>query len=671
MKARSSIGIIVLNRAGWLLAGAGSLSPIVGLGQEPPQISSPAAHASQQMLLNFHETDLQAVVKAMSQITGYNFLLDPKAQGKITIISSKPVSRGDAYQIFLAALQSAGFAAVRSPGGVIRIVREGEAKQRARVVEGRGPGEGHRWITQIVPVEHAAASQIAALLKPLLEPEAQVSVYAPANTLILTATASNIRSLLRVIEDLDRRDDGQVAVIPIRNASALDVAQLLGKLSEGRDSTERRFTAVADARSNSILARAPNPAQLESLRSLIAKLDVPANSTQQARVVYLRNAEAKRMAEILRGLINGKASGSAGAPTAEEALVQFDESSNALVISAPETTYNNLRGVIERLDTARAQVFVEALIAEVTINKAAQFGIQWGAAKKVGKGAFGAVGNASAAGPSAMAVAANPAAAFAAAPDGLTIGYLSNNVTLPDGSRVAGLAALARALERDSSVNILSTPDLLTLDNSEARIMIGQNVPFLTGRFAQAVAGAGGVNPFQTIERKDVGLTLKIKPQISEGGQIKLQIFQEVSSIVPTSLAQAQDLITNKRSLEATVTVEDGHIVVLGGLIQDTVTENVDAVPLLSRIPLLGELFKFRDRRKEKINLMVFLRPQVVRSSQEAWRIGIDRYEFIRAQEGAVRLKPSPVLETYSTPLLPKISSSTEVVPLTIESNGR
>jgi general secretion pathway protein D len=365
---------------------------------------------------------------------------------------------------------------------------------------------------------------------------------------------------------------------------------------------------------------------------------VPARATGSTRVIYLTHAEAMKLVEVLRGMlaasqVPGAPPGAAapgGRPGAAAApsLVQADEATNSIIINASDTVYNNLRLVIEQLDVRRAQVYVEALIVEMTADSALELGVQWAGATTAGSSTIGAAANFPSAAPSlAGAAAANavgPAAAVALSPAGLSIGVL----------RSGSLGALARALQSNSENNVLSTPTLLTLDNFQAKIVVGQNVPFVTGSFAQATTvapGAGAVNPFQTIERRDVGLTLRIKPQISEGGAIRLEIYQEVSSLARTALTGASDLITNKRSIETKVVVDDGTTVVLGGLIDNTVTQTQEAIPLLGSIPYLGALFRYRSETRAKTNLMVFLRPVIIRSADDSFRVTTDRYDYLRA----------------------------------------
>jgi general secretion pathway protein D len=654
----------------------------------PPAPSTPPMRAGQ-MLFNFQDADIQAVVKTVSQISGRNFLLDPRVKGKITIISAKPVSANAAYQIFLSALKAQGFAAVEGPGGIVKILPEAEAKQNAAVSSTAQPGGGDRLITQVVVVQHGSATQMVPLLRPLMAPTGLLSVYAPANTLVITDYADNVRRLLQIIEKIDQPGSAEVTIIPLEYASALDMAQLLVRLSDvalpqsgqpvavgqiGGDGG--RLSIVPDLRTNSLLVRTDNQGRVNQLRVLVAKLDVPARRGGNTRVVYLRNAEAVKLAEILRGLLAGEAraqatpSGAIGGPVpvgaaarsaTEASLIQSDEASNSLIISAPDAVYNNLRAVIEKLDIRRAQVFVEALIVEVSTDLAAQFGIQWAGAKGQGSGTIGGVQNFTLTGSGIINTAVNPTSLANSA--GLTIAYVGKKITLPGGQEIVGLGALARALESDSNANVLSTPNLLTLDNAEAKIVVAQNVPFITGQFAQASGVAGAtVNPFQTIERKDVGLTLKIKPQISEGEGIKLQIFEEVSDVVGV-VSGAQDIVTNKRSLETTVIVDNGQTVVLGGLIQEKVTEGIQAVPILSSIPLLGELFKFRSRTKTKTNLMVFLRPIIVRSPQDSEGFTAERYEYIRSQQQNMQMDRMTVIPRYESPVLPPLVQPTNDQP--------
>ncbi|MHB1587452.1 MAG: type II secretion system secretin GspD [Acidiferrobacteraceae bacterium] len=637
-----------------------------------------------QVLFNFQNADIRAVVKTVSEMTGRNFLLDPQVHGKVTIISATPVSRAAAYQIFLTALKAQGFTGVVGPGGVVRILPQAEGNQSAPVSLRLVPRGGDQLVTQVVRLRYSSAAQMMPLLRPLMAATGVLSIYAPSNMLVITDYADNVRRLLRIVREIDREGNAAVAVIPLRYASAIDMAQLLTRLTSHGMGTPSpgmpvampgaasMTTIVPDLRTNSIIVRTDDIGRLHQIKTLIRELDVPPRKSGETHVVYLRNASAKKLARILRALLEGEAQAAhrsatgpaaagappgatpAGARSVQPSLVEADPSSNAVVISAPNAIYNNLRNVIAKLDVRRAQVFVQALIAEVTSTRAAEFGIQWGAAGRVGSGTVAGLANFPLTGSGIVSTALNPSSIATAA--GLSIGYVGESITLPNGQTVTGLGALARALEQDTDVNVLSTPDLLTLDNASAKIMVGQNVPFLTGSYAQAAGVPGApVNPFQTIERKDVGLSLKIKPQISEGDAIKLAIHEEVSSIAPATTT-AVDIVTNKRSLNTTVLVDNGHTIVLGGLIENNVQESKQEIPILGQIPFIGELFRYRNRQKTKTNLMIFLKPTIVRAPADSLGFTESRYAYIRGRERGMRMSRSIILPNYRTPVLPTLS---------------
>jgi general secretion pathway protein D len=634
--------------------------PAAPAAPSPPSAASPAgiraAPRSGEVLLNFQSADLQAVVKAMSQMTGRNVLVDPRVRGQVTIISARPMPVAAAFQVFLSALKAQGFTAVDGPEGAVRIIPVAEAKAAAPVNERDAPPRGgEQIVTQVVIGQHVAVSQLQNVLRPLMSPTSQLSVYDPANALIITDYADNVRRLLRIIERIDVPAGTEVIVVPLQNASAIDLAELVVRLSgsgvatpgiPGAPQTQiaaggDRFSVVPDTRTNSLLLRSDNPGRIAQLRALIEKLDVPARAMGSTRVIYLRHAEAVKLVEVLRGMLSAAAAPAGAQPgagtrppgAAAPSLIQADEATNSIIINASDTVYNNLRTVIEQLDVRRAQVYVEALVAEMNADRTDELGFQWAGARGVGSRSVGATANFPAASPS-IAEAITGATAAAVNPSGLTVAVLGDTITLPNGTTVRSLGALARALQSNNLGNILSTPNLLTLDNYQAKIVIGQNVPFVTGSFAAATTaaagGVGAVNPFQTIERRDVGLTLRIKPQISEGSTIRLEIYQEVSSIDPTARAGASDLVTTKRSLETKVVVDDGNTIVLGGLIQNTLSVTTQQIPLLGDIPFLGALFRFKSEERKRTNLMIFLRPVIIRSVEDGYRVTQDRYEYLR-----------------------------------------
>ena len=635
--------------------------------------------------LNFVNADIEGVVKAVSEITGKNFVLDPRVKGTVNIVSARPVSRTLVYEIFLSALRLQGYAAVEDRG-MVKIIPEADAKlHQGRTV---GPGErpratGDQIQTQVFTLKYESAAQLVPVLRPLIAPANAIAVYPASNTLVITDYAGNLQRIARIIESIDQPGGTDPVVIRLAHASALDVAQMVSRLfadapqaagAAGAD-TSQRLSVVADTRSNSLVARSDNPSRITRLRNVVAMLDSPTSTAGNLHVVYLKNAEAVKVAETLRAIYLGEsvpaaaprpmalpiiASAAGTAPLAPLAMpgsqavalspgmIQADPATNSILINAPDAIYNNLRAALDKLDVRRAQVYVEALIAEISADKAAEFGIQWqdlSGAGRSGASVFGGT-NFGAPGRNVLGISANPGSAGR----GLNIGVVRGVVKIPGVGEILNLGLLVRALESDTNANILSTPTLLTLDNEEARIVIGQNVPFITGQYAVS-AGAATPTPFQTVERRDVGLTLRVRPQISEGGTVRLQIYQEVSSVVDTS--NAAGVITNKRSVESMVLVDDGQIVVIGGLIQDTVKEINEKVPLLGDLPLIGALFRYNTRQHIKTNLMVFLRPTVLRDAPSADSPTASRYDYILGEQYQAKLPPSPPLPDIEAPSLP------------------
>src|SRR6267143_661323 len=484
--------------------GAPPVAPGVPPAQSPAAVPAPAAPTSRapgvttpragEVVLNFQGADLQAVVKAMSQMTGRNMLIDPRVRGQVTIVSARPMPVAAGYQIFLSALKTQGFTAVEGPGDAVRIIPVAEAKAAAPVNEQDGPPRGgEQVVTHVVIGQHVAVAQLQNVLRPLMSPTSQLSVYDPANALIITDYADNVRRLLRIIEKIDQPASTDVTMIPVQHASAIDLAELVVRLSgtgvaqtgavPGAPATQiaaggDRFSVVPDGRTNSILLRSDNPGRIALLRSLIERLDVPARAIGSTRVIYLKHAEAVKLVEVLRGMLSAApgapvqtpAPGAGGRPGgAAPSLIQADEATNSIIINASDTVYNNLRLVIEQLDVRRAQVYVEALVAEMNADRTDELGIQWAAAGQIGSRVVGAAANFPAANPSIVGLAAGVESVGA----GLSVAVLGNTITLPDGSTVRGLGALARALQSNNLGNILSTPNLLTLDNYQAKIVIG------------------------------------------------------------------------------------------------------------------------------------------------------------------------------------------------------
>jgi general secretion pathway protein D len=566
------------------------------------------------------------------------------------------------------------------------VVPEAEAKlQGGGVIETTPSGPGSQIATQIFRLQHESANNLVPVLRPLISPNNTINVNTGNNSLVITDYNDNLQRIGRIVAVLDVPNASDLEIIPLKHAIASDVAPLLARLLEsqgpgpaaaqGASDTSYRTAVQAEPRANAVIIRAANAARAALARSLLERLDQPGSQAGPAgniHVVYLKNAEATKLAATLRAAMaanDGRsgstapatpssppagAAGSSASATAQPntgGLIQADPTTNALIISAPEPLYRQLRAVIDQLDTRRAQVLVESLIVEVRADKAEEFGIQWqGPVGNRGDGTIGFLGTNFGTGGNNILTLQSQAASGTVLPGrGFNFGAVSRT------GGVYTLSLLGRFLQESGDGNILSTPTLLTLDNEEAKIVVGQNVPFVTGQYTSGNSGSSGnVNPFQTIERRDVGLTLRVKPQISENGTVRLQIYQEVSSIAPA--VSSSGLITNKRSIESNVIVEDGNIVVLGGLLQDEFSGNSDRVPGLADIPLLGQLFRSEARKRSKSNLMVFLRPVVVRDANASQALSIDRYDLMRGLQQNAQPQPSATLQLQGAPVLPPVT---------------
>ena len=602
--------------------------------------------------LSFVNADIPSVVKTIGGHTGKTFIIDPRVTGTMNIISQTAVSKEIAYQILLSALRVHGYAAIEERG-VVKIVPEADAKTSGTVIDRSTQISGDRIVTQVFTLQNESAAQLAQVLRPLVAPNNFIGAYPGSNVLVIADYASNVNRIAKIISSIDVSTGTDLQLIKLQYASAVDVVNLIKGLmpetnvNPSNPGAPPKLLLGVEPRTNSLIVRAETPQLVSRIRTLIAGLDIPTAAGGNIHVVYLRNAEAVRVAETLRGLLSGSsnpaptapvvpgaaASTSSGAAAPVSSSIQAYASTNSLVIVAPDHVYNSLRTVIEKLDARRAQVYVEALIVEVSASIASEFGIQWQDLSGLNRSGSQVIGgtNFGSTGTNIIGAAGNISSVNA----GLNIGIVRGRVNLPGIGEVLNLGALARALEADQKGNVLSTPNILTLDNEEGKITVGQNVPFVTGSFTQTSTGAN--NPFQTVERRDIGLTLKVTPQVAEGGSVKLKAFLEVSSVVPTSSAvKSVDLITNKRSIENTVLVDDGQIVVIGGLISDDSKNNESKVPILGDIPFVGNFFKYQTKNRDKTNLMVFLRPYVLRDGKAANQLTGERYEYIRNEQNAV-----------------------------------
>ena len=672
---------------------------------------SAGLRANTPVTLNFVNADVEAVSRAMAVMIDRQIIVDPRVKGVITLYSEQPMPVREAYLQYLAGLRGLGFAIVDN-AGLLKVVPEADAKLQAGTVSvGPVNQRGDQVITQIFKLNYENPNNLVAVLRPLISPNNTINANPGNSTLIITDYADNLSRMAKIIAALDQPAATDVEVVPLQHAIASDLATLVQKLGEasaggvpgGVPGGGSGVSVLADARSNALIIRAANPARLAATRALIERLDRPGlgGPAGLIHVVYLKNADAGKLAAVLRAAFGGGGAGSGGGGTSSTGtsspplgggsagsglgatvaatpisqsaqpstggFIQADPATNSLVITAAEPLYRQIRAVIDQLDGRRAQVFVESMIVEMDANKAAEMGFQWQGllgnkgdrAGLIGGTNFGTgasniitlsqLGNAT--------TALTPSRAV----NGLNVGLLS----MVNG--IYTLGALARFLESVSGTNILSTPNLVALDNEEAKIVVGQNVPFVTGSFSNTGASGSTVNPFQTVERKDVGLTLKIKPQIGEGGVIRMTVFQENSSVVANSASNANGPTTNKNSIETTIVADDGQIMVLGGQMKEQYDGGQDKVPFLGDMPGVGGLFRTETRSRNKSVLLVFLRPVVLRDAQSARSIAIDRYEAIRAEQLSAQPDTSRVISVNQGPVLPSLPvRASDKTPITV-----
>jgi general secretion pathway protein D len=678
-----------------------SLTPALPV-QAQTAASNAAKFRGEPVTLNFVNAEIEGVTRAMAAILKQQFIVDPRVKGTMTLYSEEPMSPRDAYLNFLAALRGLGFAVVEV-GGLLKVVPEAEAKVQAGTVAiGDVTRRGDQVITQIFKLNHENANNLVPVLRPLIGANNTINANPGNNSLVITDYADNLQRIAKIIAAMDTPGSGDVEVIPIKHGVASDVAVMVQRLSDTGGtpgvpgSASGAPTVLVDSRNNSLIVRATNGARMAQIRGLVAKLDqAPQGSAAVGNiwVVHLKNADAVKLATVLRAAFTAGGGGSSGsggstspttqAPTAGGAstaaatpisasaapstggFVQADPATNSLVITASEPLYRQIRAMIDQLDSRRAQVYIESMIVEVSGDNAADFGFQWqGLIGKSGDSTGVVVGtNSSVGGPSIISLSTAIANKTAAAlGEGLNIGVIS---------KIAGaynLSAIARILQSQANTNIVSTPNLITLDNEEAKIIVGSNVPFVTGQFTQT--GNSTSNPFQTIERKDVGITLRIRPQIGENGVVRMTIFQESSSLAEKVAPGTSNAgpTTNKRSIESNVVVDDGQIIVLGGLIEDKFTEKKSKVPLLGDLPYVGALFRSESREKNRTNLMVFLRPVVLRDAESANKLSLDRYDLIRAQQKDAQPSSSLLMPINESPVLPPSGNvnSTPAMPAPI-----
>jgi len=636
---------------------------------------------------NYKDADLGQIIEAVSAVTGKNFIVDPRVRAQVTMLSSTPMSPAAFYEAFLSILQVHGFVAVPS-GDVVKIIPDANARQvPANDLPASVSATSDEIVTQVIAVKNVSAAQLVPILRPLIPQYGHLAAYPASNMLIVSDRASNVNRVVRIVQRIDQTGDENIDVIPMQHASAVEVVRIVNTLytsaaAEGGGMPTVKM--VADERTNSVLVSGESSQRLR-LKTLITHLDTPLESGGDTQVRYLRYADAEKIAQKLTGQVQGivaaTTQGAAGAapPAASSGTVDknvtiwAEPQTNALVVTAPPKVMRSIMQIVDRLDIRRAQVLVEAILVEMSYDKSMDLGVNWLIADTDADGY------------------SIPAGGFVQPVDGTGIGQIIQGVLNPEA--LAGLpsgltmglgqivengtswAALVRAIGGIGNTNIIATPSVVTLDNEEAEIKIAQEVPFVTGQYTnQGVSTPGGVvNPFQTIQREEVGNILKITPQINEGDSVMLKISQEASSIAASSQqVSSTDLITNKRTISTNVMVEDGGIIVLGGLISDEVRESRSQVPFLGSIPLIGELFKTRSVDKVKTNLMVFIRPRVIRDGVDAAIETNAKYNYVREQQlnrnkGKVTLMPGerqPALPALEDLVTPENANPTRVTPL-------
>ncbi len=637
---------------------SGFVLPILAVLLLSPASLSLAQDAG--ITLNWKDADLRIVIEAVSEATGKNFILDPRVNGKVTLLSSEPMTKDAFYEAFLSILQVHGAIAVES-GDLIKILPDATARQFPSQFGTEGASGPDDLVTQVIQVKNVGATQLVPILRPLIPQYGHMVAHAGSNMLIISDRAGNMARMISIIRRIDLASNEDIEVIALRNASAAEIVRILTALVQTQRADGAPVTTglVADARTNSILISGDKNERLR-IRALIAHLDTPLEDGGDTQVRYLRYADAEELATKLQTHFTNQAAGAAGqaaaAVSSDSVSVWADPQTNAIVVNAPPKMMRSLMQIVDKLDIRRAQVLVEAIIVEVIADEDNRFGMTWaiegsGSDSPIALTDFGEAGGVLQLGTAAGGGTVDPSSLVRS---GITVG-----VGRISDSGVS-FAAILNALEGDANTNIISTPSIVTTDNEEATLNVGQEVPFVTGSFTNTGGTGGSVNPFQTINRQQIGVKLEITPQINDGDSMVLDISQEISSIAQ-SAGNAVDLITNQRIVDTTVIVDDGDILVLGGLIEDTLLESDQSVPILGKIPLLGALFRSRKTEKTKTNLMIFIRAEIMRDSAETALQTNAKYNLIRDIQESQRSNDIQLMPGRARPMLPELppSSST------------
>ena len=639
----------------------------------------PAAYAPQAMnamtpiagghTLNLRDAEIGSLIATVSEITGRNFIVDPRVTGKVNVISNRPMTPDEVYDVFLSVLRVNGFAAVQA-GNMTKIVPEALAQQDAPA--GPDDGAADALVTRIVTVNHLSPAELVTLLRPLVPQSAQLLPHPTSSTLLIADRAANVERIEKLIRRLDQASASDVEVIPLQHANASEVVRTLTLLQPNGAGDIGVNKIAADERTNSVLLAGDRARRLR-MKALITHLDTPLAGNDALQVIYLRYANAEQLVPILETAMAGM-TGESGAPAAEgqasRSAIQAHAETNSLIISAPPAVFRGLKEVVRQLDIRRAQVLIEALIADVSDSTAKEIGIQWqNTSNSLESGSGGVFGGTNFPGTSGtngiVGLSSDPTGL--AQLGGLNLGYVGGTVTLPGTDvPILQIGALARALGSDNTSNVLSTPSTMTLDHQEASLSVGQEVPFITGQYSTNASttgsssngNAGLVNPFQTIDRREVGLKLKVTPHVNEGDAVILDLDLEISSLAPTTRAAtgAVDLITNTRKLATRVLVQDRGLLVLGGLTSEEQSDSVQKVPGLGSIPVVGNLFKYRNSNVNRRNLLMFLTPTITRDSISEQMLSSEKYNYIRARQLDARQENSGLLPSEGMPLLPEMA---------------
>ncbi|MFV0478052.1 MAG: type II secretion system secretin GspD [Parahaliea sp.] len=622
---------------------------------------------AQEYTVNLKETDIQELIKFVAEVTNTTIVVDPSVKGKVKVVSARPVNKDELYDLFLSILEVHGYTAVRS-GTVVRVIQSKDARSApVSVRSGEHRQSSDEYVTQVIKLENISAAKLIPVLRPLVPQQAHMAAYAPSNAIVISDIAANIDRISDIIQRMDRSAVQQTDLVRLKYAVAEDVVGMLKELARSEaqqgGGSEKDILLVADTRTNSVLISA-DELERARLRKLISHLDTPLEQSGNVKVVYLEYAKADEIAEVLTRVMQNidrldqdeKRTRNSG----NTATIEADVGTNSLIITADADEMAAVEAVIHRLDIRRAQVLVEAIIVEMELIDGQNLGLEWLFAND--SGLFGSNIN------SSDGPAADIGSAIGTDSDGLTtgdfdVGSLAGALVQNPGLSLGwggvdddfSMTVILNALREQTNANILSTPSLLTLDNQEAFITVGQNVPFVTGSYTNSGTGDSVSNPFQTIERQNVGITLTVTPHINEGDAVVLDIAQEVSSLTgASSLVNASDLITNERKLQTKVLAADGNVVVLGGLIKDDVQDGGRKVPLLGDIPLLGRLFRSDSEKVTKTNLLIFIRPTIIRDDRALAGATAEKYRYIRQQQALRRERGMLYLDDESIPILPE-----------------